>query len=57
MKHRYGLLALTLPPLRAPSSLPLGEERGLSRVLSEDEGSRSGGMVRAVAGIIGFWRL
>ncbi len=25
------LFALTLPPLRAPSPLPVGEERGLSR--------------------------
>ena len=27
------LFALTLPPLRAPSPLPMGEERGLSRRL------------------------
>ena len=31
MKQHYALVALTLPPLRAPSPLPLGEERGLSR--------------------------
>ncbi len=31
MKQHYTLLALTLPPLRAPPPLPLGEEGGLSR--------------------------
>ncbi len=31
MKQHYTSFALTLPPLRAPSPLPLREERGLSR--------------------------
>ncbi len=55
MKQHYTLLALTLPPLRAPSPLPVGEERGLSRRLwGSGEGEQGVVLFHGVAELLEY---